>query len=265
MTIATESPPAEVHSKEEGTNTDIESQAQDGNNSIRATNSPESPLTKDGSNYRKPAETLTTRLKVKIFVVDSLTSAILAGAINFGIAYGTYHDQPAGVHLFSFPNALAADCSFTLLAQFIVTFLVEVFIVNNDLRRGWVDSIGFLPEPKGKFLRWYFLLDRENQMPHQVKGWWKWVRFVWSHVLRSIFMFLVFFPPAFGVSVGALTAVGAKTDDGDWNFPNTYTPQIYKLILGVVIGSIGTPLMSLYTIVRVGWVLKAAERARESA
>ncbi|KAI1183422.1 hypothetical protein F5B17DRAFT_443440 [Nemania serpens] len=252
MTVAAERPAtvpssdaAEV--KEEGISTEIDSQAQDDN----------------GANYREPADHLTTRLKVKIFVIDSLTSALLGSGINFGIAYATYNNQAAGVHLFSFPNALAADCSFTLLAQFIVTWLVEVFVVNNDLRRGWVEPIGFLREPKGKFWRWYFLLDRENQMPHQVKGWWNWVRFIWSHVLRSVMLFLVFFPPTFGVTIGALTAVGTKTPYGDWNFSDTYAPQIYKLILGVVIGGIGTPLMSLYTIVRVGWVLKASKRAEE--
>ncbi|TGJ83503.1 hypothetical protein E0Z10_g5252 [Xylaria hypoxylon] len=251
-TVATEPSSNTPQNKEEEINTDIQSQAQDDNG-----------VKNDGSNYRKPAEYLTTRLKVKIFIIDSLTSALIGAAINFGIAYATYNNQAAGVHLFSFPNALAADCSFTLLAQFIITWLVEVFVVNNDLRRGWVEPIGFLREPKGKFLRWYFLLDRENQMPHQVKGWWNWIRFIWSNVLRSVMLFLVFFPPAFGVSIGALTAVGTKTPDGDWNFPNTYAPQIYKLILGIVIGSTGTPLMSLYTIVRVGWVLKASKRSQE--
>ncbi|KAI1424701.1 hypothetical protein F5Y12DRAFT_751287 [Xylaria sp. FL1777] len=233
---------------EEGFNTDIESRAQY-----------DTRFNNDGSNYRKPAEYLTTRLKVKLFVIDSITSAILGASINFGIAYGSYNNQAAGVHLFSFPNALAADCSFTLLAQCIVTWLTQVFIVNNDLRRGWVDSIGFLRQPKGKFWRWYFLLDREDQMPHLVKGWWQWIRFIWSQVLRSLFLFLVFFPPTFGVSIGALTAVGTKTPGGDWNFPDTYTPQIYKVILAIVVGSTLTPLISLYTLVRVGWVLNASK------
>ncbi|KAI0531659.1 hypothetical protein GGR58DRAFT_223142 [Xylaria digitata] len=251
ITVATEPSSDVVQIKEEGISTDIESLPQD-----------DTGVKKDGSNYRKLAEYLTTRLKVKLFVIDSLTSALLGGAINFGVAYATYNNQAAGVHLFSFPNALAADCSFTLLAQFIITWLVLVFIGNNDLRRGWVDPIGFVREPKGKFLRWYFLLDRENQMPHEVKGWLNWIRFVWSNVLRSLMLFLIFFPPTFGVSVGALSAVGTKTPYGDWNFPDTYAPQIYKLIFGLVIGSTATPLISLYTLLRVGWVLKARERAR---
>ncbi|GAW24803.1 hypothetical protein ANO14919_143970 [Xylariales sp. No.14919] len=251
-TVATEPSSDESQNKEAGINTDVESQPQDDNGAKD-----------DGSNYRKPAEYLTTRLKVKIFLIDSLSSAVIGSGINFGVAYATYNNQAAGVHLFSFPNALAADCSFTLLAQFIITWLVEVFIVNNDLRKGWVEPIGFFREPTGKFLRWYFLLDREDQMPHQVKGWWKWIRFIWSNVLRSVMLFLVFFPPTFGVSIGALTAVGTKTPHGDWNFPNTYTPQIYKLLLGIVIGAIATPLISLYTMVRVGWILKANERAQE--
>ncbi|KAI1110402.1 hypothetical protein F5Y14DRAFT_362191 [Nemania sp. NC0429] len=249
---ATEPSPDAVPIKEEGIGEDFDSEAQNGNGAES-----------DGSNYREPAEYLTKRLKLKIFVVDAMISAVIGAGTNFGIAYATYHNQAAGVHLFRFPNALAADCSFTLLAQFIITWLAEVFVVNNDLRRGWVDPIGFLREPKGKFLRWYFLLDRENQMPHQVKGRWNWVRFIWSQILRSIVLFLVFFPPTFGVSVGALSAVGTKTPYGDWNFPDTYTPQIYKLILGIVIGALSTPLMSLYTIVRVGWILKARKRAEE--
>ncbi|KAF2963148.1 hypothetical protein GQX73_g10432 [Xylaria multiplex] len=252
ITVATEPSSDTVQIKEEGISTDIESQPQDDNG-----------VKNDGSNYRKPAEHLTTRLKVKLFVIDSLTSAVLGGGINFGVAYATYNNQAAGVHLFSFPNALAADCSFTLLAQFVITWLVLVFIGNNDLRKGWVDPIGFVREPKGKFLRWYFLLDRENQMPHQVKGWLNWVRFVWSNVLRSLMLFLIFFPPTFGVSIGALSAVGTKTPYGDWNFPDTYAPQIYKLIFGLVIGSTATPLISLYTLLRVGWILKASERAQE--
>ncbi len=76
-TVATELSSIAAHTKEEVISTDMESQAQDDN---WARN--------DGSNYRKPAEHLTKRLKVKIFVVDSLISAILGSGINFAIAYG---------------------------------------------------------------------------------------------------------------------------------------------------------------------------------
>lgn len=87
MAVATEPSSDAAQIKEEGISTDLDSQTQDDNGAKS-----------DGSNYRKPAEHMTTRLKVKIFVIDSLTSALLGSGINFGIAYGTCHPSARFAH-----------------------------------------------------------------------------------------------------------------------------------------------------------------------
>ncbi|KAI1280260.1 hypothetical protein F5Y07DRAFT_338541 [Xylaria sp. FL0933] len=207
--------------------------------------------------FKTPTDHLTRRQAVYLFVLDGLVAAVLGAGINFGIAYGTYHTQDA-VRLFVLPNALAADAGFTLLAQFIITWIVECFIVSFHLRKGLVPPIGFLREPKNKLVRWYFFLDHKQSQ--ELKGFTPWLHLVYSNAIRSLILLAAFFPVVFGASIGFLTLVGTRRGP-DWYFDVVWAPQVFKLIFGVAVGSTCTPLMAAFWLVRCGWILKASEGA----
>ncbi|KAI0424054.1 hypothetical protein F5Y09DRAFT_325453 [Xylaria sp. FL1042] len=209
--------------------------------------------------FKSPTNRLTRCQTVYLFVLDGLVAAILGAGINFGIAYGTYHTQDV-VRLFVLPNALAADAGFTLLAQFIITWIVECFIVSFHLRTGLVPPIGFFPEPKNKLIRWYFFLDHEQLQ--ELKGFTPWLRLILLNTIRSLILLAAFFPVVFGASIGFLTLVGMHKD-ADWYFDVMWAPQVFKLIFGVAVGSTCTPLMAAFWLVRCGWVLKASKSAGE--
>ncbi|KAI0876122.1 hypothetical protein GGS24DRAFT_253060 [Hypoxylon argillaceum] len=207
--------------------------------------------------FKAPTDRLTRRQAVYIFVLDGIVAAVLGAGINFGIAYGTYHTQDA-VRLFILPNALAADAGFTLLAQFIITWIVECFIVSFHLRKGLVPPIGFFREPKNRFMRWYFFLDHEQ--PQELRGFGPWVGLILGNAIRSLILLAAFFPVVFGASIGFLTLVGTRRG-ADWYFEVVWAPQVFKAIFGVAVGSTCTPLMAAFWLVRCGWVLKAKESA----
>ncbi|KAI3321343.1 hypothetical protein HD806DRAFT_524243 [Xylariaceae sp. AK1471] len=203
--------------------------------------------------FKPPTDHLTRRQAVYIFILDGLVAGVLAAGINFGIAYGTYHTQDA-VRLFILPNALAADAGFTLLAQFIITWIVECFIVSFHLRKGLVPPIGFIREPKNRFMRWYFFLDHEQSQ--EIRGFKPWLHLILSNAIRSLILLAAFFPVVFGASIGFLTLVGTRRG-ADWYYDVVWAPQVFKLIFGVAVGSTCTPLMASFWLVRCGWVLKA--------
>jgi hypothetical protein len=158
------------------------------------------------------------------------------------------------VRLFILPNALAADAGFTLLAQFIITWIVECFIVSFHLRKGLVPPIGFFREPKNRFMRWYFLLDHKQSQ--ELRGVKLWLRLIFSNAIRSLILLAAFFPVVFGASIGFLTLAGTRRG-ADWYYGVVWAPQVFKLIFGVAVGSTCTPLMAAFWLVRCGWVLKA--------
>ncbi|KAI1359011.1 hypothetical protein F5Y08DRAFT_320638 [Xylaria arbuscula] len=217
------------------------------------TSSPTVPECEEGWEFTAPTDHLTRRQAIYLFVLDGVVAAVLGAGINFGIAYATYHTQDA-VRLFILPNALAADAGFTLLAQFIITWIVECFIVNFHLRKGLVPPIGFLCEPKNRFMRWYFFLDQKQ--PQELKGGRPWLALILSNAIRSLILLAAFFPVVFGASIGFLTLVGMRRG-ADWYFDVVWAPQVFKLIFGVAVGGTCTPVMAGYWLVRCGWVLKA--------
>ncbi|KAI1324365.1 hypothetical protein F5Y16DRAFT_424086 [Xylariaceae sp. FL0255] len=214
--------------------------------------------------YREPASSLTRRLAVYLFVLKGLLAATIAAGINFGIAYGTYHTQ-AFVRLFVLPNALTADASITLIAEFVITWAVECFVVSFNLRRGEIPAIGFLGEPpKNRLVRWFFILPpthtdntKELNYKHRptIQGFLPWTRLFVANAIRSLVCLALLFPLIFGVTVGLLVAAGTHRD-GDWYYPVVWTPQVFKLLFGVIVGGLCTPLFSAYFLARAGWILK---------
>ncbi|KAI0103899.1 hypothetical protein GGR51DRAFT_235634 [Nemania sp. FL0031] len=220
------------------------------------------PKDSDKLNIRPPSDRFTPHQIFYIFILSGIVSAIFAGGINFGIAYALYHDRggdDSPIRLFQFPNTLAGDTAVTIFVQFLTTWVIETALVNYDLRKGGVQPIGFIPEPKWKYLRWFMFLDRHEQT-HKVSSLRHWIQFLFSQVLRSLILAILTFPFVFGASVGFLTLVGTRHDgDWDWYYPATWTPEIFKLVQGAVLGLLFTPLMAMFWLVKCGWDLRTRE------
>ncbi|KAI0391853.1 hypothetical protein F5Y17DRAFT_387386 [Xylariaceae sp. FL0594] len=215
-----------------------------------------------GSKIRPPTSKFTAHQIFYIFILDGIGAAIVSGGINFAIAYGLYHGRggpKSPIRLFQFPNTLAGDTAVTIFVQFLITWVIESVVVNLDIRKGAIPPVGFIPEPRGKLLRWYMMLDRQEQTC-DVRSVKHWLEFLLSQAIRALLLAVVCFPAIFGISVGFLVLIGKRHDqDWDWYYSATWAPEIFKLVQGAVLGLLFTPLMVLFWLARCGWALKKNE------
>ncbi|KAI0430768.1 hypothetical protein F5Y09DRAFT_306845 [Xylaria sp. FL1042] len=245
----------------ENVTTDLEAAQDAGRNGDGAGSpSPEPKNVDDGLKLRPPSRRFTLHQIFYVFVIDGIGAAIFAGGINFAIAYALYHDKGSHnspIRLFQFPNTLAGDTAVTIFVQFLTTWIIESILVNYDLRKGGVQPIGFIPEPKWKYLRWFMFLDRQEQT-YEVRGVKHWFWWFFSQVIRSLILAVVTFPFIFGASVGILTTVGSYRHS-DWYFMARWAPELFKLVQGAVLGFLFTPLIVIFWLARCGWTLQSTE------
>ncbi|KAK8070190.1 hypothetical protein PG994_006806 [Apiospora phragmitis] len=215
--------------------------------------------------FQEPSTKLTGYQIFYIFGLDGVGAFILSGGINFAIAYAMYttqHYTPSNmIRLFQLPNTLAGDMAVTIFIQCIITWLVELILVNRDLKSGGVQAIGFLPEPTSRLVRWYMFLDRTEDT-HEVGGLKHWASFLASQVLRALISTVPCFVLLFGPSIGFLTLVGTPIPWGpvqDWTYATKWAPQVFKLLLGGVLSLLTGPAFAAFWLVRCGWALKKNE------
>lgn len=178
--------------------------------------------------------------------------------------YTTQNTTLHPIRLFHLPNTLAGDAAVTIIVQSLITWLIEYALVNRDLRSGGVSPIGFLPRPRRAYLKRLFFLDEfappgGGSRPDQ--GGWRlrdWVRFLLENAARAMATAVVGFVLLWPASMGILTAVGRR-EGGDWVYEKTWTPQVFKLVLGGVWALIQTPVYAGFWLVREGWVLLGEE------
>ncbi|KAH8666847.1 hypothetical protein BX600DRAFT_462666 [Xylariales sp. PMI_506] len=176
--------------------------------------------------------------------------------------YGTTKQS---INLFQFPNTLVGDATVTIILQCIITWMIELILVNQDLRKGRIQSIGTVSEPKNAAVRWFMFMDRGEETCK--RGSFKhWVLFLYSQILRGFMISVVCFALLIGPVIGFLILVGKK-EGGDWTYISTiepslatWKPQIFKAILGAVSGILTTPLYALFWLTRCGWALKNHEK-----
>lgn len=171
----------------------------------------------------------------------------------------TTTDDP--VRLFQLPNTLAGDTAVTVIVQTIVTWLIEMLIVNRDLRKGNIQPIGFITEPGAntttsspltRAARWFMLLDLSKQQRKRRRSIKRKFLYLFAQVLRAFAVSVVCFALLFGPSVGILIAVGVK-DGGDWDFASRWAPEAFKGILGGVLALMTTPFFAMFWMVKCGW------------
>lgn len=165
-------------------------------------------------------------------------------------------DDP--VRLFELPNTLAGDTAVTIVVQTIVTWLIEMSVVNRDLRKGNVQPIGFIPEPPPtgepwwRAVRWLMLLDPAKQQRERRGSPWRELRYLLAQVARAFVLSVLCFCVLFGPCVGVLRTVGVRHGD-DWDFAPRWAPQVFKLTLGGLLAVVTSPFFAMFWMVRCGW------------
>lgn len=176
-----------------------------------------------------------------------------------------YTTSKTPIRLFELPNTLVGDTAVTVIVQTIMTWFIEMLIVNMDLRKGSVQPIGFIAEPPqtggglwARFARWFLQLDRPADGMAEAARLGRRgrlrrkVSFFFAQVARAFVVAAACFPLLFGPSVGILIAVGTK-DGGDWDFDSKWAPEVFKLVLGALLGLMTTPFFAMYWMVKRGW------------
>ncbi|KJR85197.1 uncharacterized protein SPSK_09239 [Sporothrix schenckii 1099-18] len=245
----------------------------------------------------EPSDHLTPYQAFYIFGIDGLGAFVLSGGINFAIGYAMYKTinvEKHPIRLFQFPNTLAGDATVTIFIQCVLTWFIELVLVNRDLRSGHIQPIGFLHEPSNALVRWFLLLDRrppandaeanknngddglrrplsaphdencrceQHSEQYEIGSWKHWAVFLVSQLIRALLAGVLMWMVLWPVSIGILTAVGDKGADGDWWFgPSSWAPPVFKLILGGVLALLTTPPFAAFWLVRCGWAVQANER-----
>ncbi|KAI1092042.1 hypothetical protein F5B19DRAFT_238178 [Rostrohypoxylon terebratum] len=225
-----------------------------------SSSAPQEVPTSADDGFKEPTEKFTAHQIFYIFILDGIGAMILSGGINFAIAYAMYANediQTRPIRLWLFPNTLAGDAAVTIIIQCIITWHIELFLVNRDLRKGGVHPIGFIPEPKNRLMRWFMFLDRPEET-HVVRSFVHWLSFLRSQMIRSLIIAVVCFPIIWGPSIGFLVLSGTWGGD-DWYYDRVWAPQVFKLIQGGVLGLLTTPPMVIFWLTRCGWALKNNE------
>lgn len=179
----------------------------------------------------------------------------------------TTNDVP--VRLFQLPNTVAGDIGVTVIVQTIMTWFIEMTMVNRDLRKGNIQPIGFVSEPPAtdqpwwRAVRWFMQMEVSKDKKKDKKSFRRKARYALSQVARAASVAVVCFAIVFGPSVGILMALGEK-NGGDWDLPREWTPEIYKLILGSVLALMTSPFFAMFWMVKCGWEGGVHEAVRVS-
>lgn len=166
--------------------------------------------------------------------------------------YGNQNVVKNPIRLWRLPNTFSGDAAVTIFVQSIITWLITMTMVNGDLRNGKVQPIGFVPEPRNKSLRWYFFLDAEQ--PVAKKSFGQWVVFILSQIGRALLFAVILFFLVWPATVGILTSSTIGSHIGnDYYYARRWTPQVYKLILGGLIGLLENPFFAMMWLLTIGW------------
>ncbi|KAH6955863.1 hypothetical protein BKA56DRAFT_681316 [Ilyonectria sp. MPI-CAGE-AT-0026] len=217
----------------------------------------------------EPSDRLTRHQLFYVLVLDGFGGMLLSGGVNFALAYAMYTTQDTvnnPVRLFQLPNTLAGDAAVTIIVQCILTWFVEKGLVAYDLSKRSVQPIGFIPEPSRRWQRWLFFLPSVSEAATEVetKGEAAVIApaqpsaltSLLQQALRGFLLAILGFVLLWPAGVGILTAFG-KRSGGDYTYADRWTPEVFKFILGGLLGLLTTPLMAAFWLIKAGWEAKS--------
>lgn len=214
-----------------------------------------------------------------IFVIHGVVSGIIAGGVEFAVAYGMYYKNSQPVLLWGFPNTLSGDCALSLFIQVGVTWACEEILVGWDCYLENTPVLPFeieLPDETGHKLFWrlfevkhgIFREDRSFRSyirkqfvryPNRTKLFNLFAWFVNKLIISMITAAMIWFW-VWPVTMGILAGIGTKVGSHDYQF-HGWAPQIMKLIYGFVLGLMSSPLAIIVILLRDNWHLKYRETA----
>lgn len=157
-----------------------------------------------------------------------------------------YTTQPPPIRLFALPTPLAGDALVTIIVQSLITWSITLALVRQHLSTASVAPISLpsRPPPTSPLLRRVFFLD-PSAGP----------RFVVDNAVLALgtaVLGVVLFLP---VSVGVLMVLGEREEGGwDWTYEKTWTPEVFKGVLGGAWGVVQGVGYAGFWLVREGWV-----------
>ncbi|KAK4232505.1 hypothetical protein QBC38DRAFT_494573 [Podospora fimiseda] len=194
-----------------------------------------------------PTPQITTHQLLYLLIISSLLPCIISSLINFSIAYFLYKPY-SQITLWAFPSTLAGDAAVTIVLTCISTWFIEYFLVRRDLSTGGIAPFGWIEEesiPGGRFISWFLFLGEEGLG----KKWGEWLIGQFMRIAVLILGCMITIWPG---TVGILMLVGERKEK-DWIYKKeSWTPELFKLVLGGVLGAVVTPVMAGVWLVRGG-------------
>ena len=185
-----------------------------------------------------------------------------------------YANTTDAITLWSFPHTLAGDAAVTIILQVLVTWFLEALFVTSDLQSGRIaPTLRYAPHDS--LVKWFVripgpypglaispyssspsspLPPKEQGESEKEEG--KWsphpvLVFVGRQLVRvgiiTVFGFLIFWGPGVGIMAEAGTPEG-----NDFVYDAKWTPQVFKGVLGGILGFFLGIGCSWYWMVRLG-------------
>ncbi|CCF59924.1 hypothetical protein KAFR_0I01430 [Kazachstania africana CBS 2517] len=222
-----------------------------------------------------------------LFVFEAGGSAIVAGGLEFLIAWGMYRFVHHKVTLWAFPHTLSGDCALSLFIQVCITWCCEEILINWDYynnRTCTVMNLDLwlfhkLQSAKGKistrFLNWYLeipygIIKYDNVQNKNNSNKLSFLPFtrrivvnypnegllynivIWllKKIVRGLLWSCVIFCIIWPVTMGIMAGIGTSVGAYDFKFDHYPTPQIMKLLYAVAVAYASTPFTIIVIILR---------------
>jgi hypothetical protein len=174
-----------------------------------------------------------------------------------------YAKTSSPVTLWSFPHTLAGDAAVTIILQVLITWFLEALFVSSDLKSGRIaPTIRYAPHDA--LVKWFVRVPgfyplppssseaqekeapgQENPSLHSV------LVFVGKQLVRvgiiTVFAVLIFWGPGVGILAETGTPEGK-----DFVYKTKWTPQVFKAVLGGILGLILGAGCAWFWMVRLG-------------
>ncbi|KLU86777.1 hypothetical protein MAPG_05787 [Magnaporthiopsis poae ATCC 64411] len=247
----------------------------------------------------------TLRQWLYIYVNHGLGAMIFTGFLNFGLAFLTYGRKKHPVLLWGSPGSVAGDTFITIILQCIIAWVLQMFIVRRDLRKGAARPLAWQPKHTPNFDRWLYMLredtaaarvlDRRGGGPdpdtqqnenesdeekHKQKEQQKQARLLGQRLIdvlacvgallvRSVLLALpalvLFMPASLAILVAAAGVPVRGGGRRDYLFPSAMAPIIFKGVLGAAQALFISPEYAVFWMTRQGYAAAPAAPAAPAA
>ncbi|KAL8392102.1 hypothetical protein RB595_002334 [Gaeumannomyces hyphopodioides] len=222
----------------------------------------------------------TLRQWLYILGPHGLGAMLISGGINVVIAWAMYVHSGKLALLWALPTTVAGDAAVTIIAQCVVTWMVEMLLVRRDLRKGAVPPLAWPSSPPHRggaradgLERWFYMVDGraaaarvldrrsrlgDEQLQKQGPGLFQQscgdlLACLGAQLVRSVALVLPAFILLWPLSLVILIfSAGVPIGRGEYLFP-TWAPVVFKGVLGAVQALWITPEYAIFWMTRAGY------------